>query len=113
MDFEHQKYLIVVTEAKKRADIVDFNCYLASKFEFIPLSSSNAEAMASKDDKYKKMFTNFFDRETFYFSQHYDLTRTVISQAKENFTKATPDFRFFYNRHFLEGIIDGGFKEFV
>ena len=59
------------------------------------------------------MFHNFFKRDTFYFSEQYDLTRTLIDQAEANFEGVTVDSRFFYNQSYTEDFSRGGFNEFV
>jgi len=50
VEAEHQSYLAVVTEAKGVASVVDFNCFLATKWEFIPLTSENSEKYTPRDE---------------------------------------------------------------
>lgn len=62
------------------------------------------------------MFQNFFQRQTFYFSQkQYDLTLPFVKQAVDDFDHKIlkSDSRFFYNEVYISPIADSGFTEFV
>lgn len=105
VQFEFQKYLVVVKEAKYVANIVGKNCYQAVKFDFIPLGLGESDK--EKDLKYIEMFQNFLNRECFYFSNSYDLTSSFEKCAECDFSEIHRYYnsRFFYNEIHMQDFV--------
>ena len=114
VEFEQQKYLVVVKSVKLAANIIDKHIYQANEFDFIPLGYT-ADETSTQDGKYIDMFQNFFKREAFYYSPEYDLTSTFEKQAKIGFKNlaANADSRFFYNEVYVKDFLGEGLQGWI
>lgn len=85
--------MVVVTKSSVLGQIYNRKIYQVDKVEFIPLGG----AMASEDASLISSLQSLFDLKQFYYSDDYDLTRTLEGFVDNGCRMNKRNSEFFYN----------------
>ena len=88
IELKSHYYLILITDRRKVGSIGNASVYEIKDTKLVPLSSTNASKQDQIiEDKYKELFHNINLNQDFYFSYHYDLSKTL----QQNSIPLVPD----------------------
>lgn len=109
IELEVMRYLVVVTKSSVLGQIYNRKIYQVDKVEFIPLGSK----AAGEDAPLISSLQSLFDLKQFYYSDDYDLTRTLEGFIDNGCKMNKRNIEFFYNEVWMKEFIKAQTHEWI